>query len=109
MYIHTGPISHKYGLGVHDELSAIREAYVMHPYRAAQLAGVTEQTWYRWVRQGSMPRDRFIAWVRALEADWLQRNPGAPVSGCLWRIDEQGRVRRRAIPTTNTKPVESVE
>lgn len=97
-----------YGLGINDELSAIREAYVLHPYRAAKLAGVTERTWHRWVKAGGvdapggMPRERFIAWVRALEADWLARNPGAQTSGSLWRVDEQGRTRRRSKPTYDT-------
>lgn len=92
----------RYGAGIFDELSAIREAYVMSPERAAELAGCAVRTWNHWCKTDSMPRERFIAWVRALEVDWLARNPGAPTSGELWRVDQQGRVRRRANPTSDT-------
>ncbi len=91
-----------YGAGICDELSAIREAYVLSPERASELAGCALRTWNQWCRTDSMPRERFIAWVRAIEADWLERNPDAPVTGSRWRVDDQLRVRRRAIPTPNT-------
>lgn len=104
-----------YGIGIFDELSAIREAYLLHPYRAAELAGVTERTWHRWLRAGGvdvpggMPRDRFVAWVRAVELDWLERCPQAPVTAPRWRVDEQLRVRRLSKPTTNTQAIDTVE
>lgn len=77
----------RYGYDIGDELNAIREAYWITPYRAAQLAGCSERTWRRWCTkafenggpyecEGGMPRERFIAWVRALERHFQATHTG---------------------------------